>query len=72
MLARAFELAQIAFKGVDGKMRKDSVANELSTNLRLVDERIGLALSDAELCDVVLDVTLIVISVIGVVELFAA
>jgi hypothetical protein len=53
-------------------MRKDSVANELSTNLRLDDERIGLALSDAELCDVALDVTLIVISVIGVVELFAA
>ena len=51
---------------------EDGVAAQLATDFGLNDERVGLAFAHAEFGDVVLDVVLVVIGVIGIVELTAA
>jgi hypothetical protein len=72
LLAHTIELALVAFHCIGGDVFKDGVTAQLATNFGLDNERIGLALTNAELGDVVLDVSLIVVVMVGIVELSAA
>jgi hypothetical protein len=53
-------------------MFEDGVANQLAADFRHNHERIGFALADAEFLDVILHVTFVVVTMVGIIELTTA